>query len=312
MTGPQVTGSRPAASVDPGAVGPSRARSARPDPPVVSPELDAVLFDMDGVVTDTAIVHALAWKRLFDDFLSTPSTDAPASAGPGADPGWARPFDLDEDYCRYVDGKPRYDGVESFLTSRSITLPYGHDDDPPSARTVCGLGNRKDGYVRTWLAENKVRAYPGTMLFIERLHAAGIRTAVFSSSRNAEGVLTSAGVIDLFDVRVDGTDLSRLGIPGKPHPAMLWETASQVGVEPGRAAVVEDATSGVQAGRDGGFAFVIGIDRGTCYGSSDVDACRGRLLAAGASIVIADLGAVEVTGRRLVVHPAREPGGSAR
>ena len=232
MTGTQVSAPRPST---PGG----------PAEPLTSPELDAVLFDMDGVITDTATVHALAWKRLFDDFLAVRVSEDDTTARPGVDRSWARPFDLGEDYCRYVDGRPRYDGVATFLRSRSISLPYGHDDDPPTAITVCGLGNRKDGYVKTWLAENQVRTYPGTMTFIADLHAAGIRTAVFSSSCNAEGVLTSADVIDLFDVRVDGTDLSRLGIPGKPHPAMLWETASRIGVEPDRAAIVEDATSGV-------------------------------------------------------------------
>ncbi len=298
MTGTQVSVSRPST--------PGGLRG-----PVTSPELDAVLFDMDGVITDTATVHALAWKRLFDDFLAVRASEDDTTARPGADRSWARPFDLSEDYCRYVDGRPRYDGVATFLRSRAITLPYGHDDDPPSAVTVCGLGNRKDGYVKTWLTENQVRTYPGTMTFIADLHAAGIRTAVFSSSCNAEGVLTSADVIDVFDVRVDGTDLGRLGIPGKPHPAMLWETASRLGVEPARAAIVEDATSGVQAGTDGGFAFVIGIDRGTCYGSSDGDACRRGLLAAGASVVVDDLSEVTVAGRRLVVRTGAEADGSA-
>ncbi len=240
----------------------------RPAPPA---RLQAVLFDMDGVVTDTARAHAAAWQRLFDEYLGQ-------RAGRRGEA--FRPFDPRHDYRRYVDGKPRLDGVRSFLEARGIELPEGDADDGPEQETVCGLGKRKDGYFQSWLEENRVRAYPGTLSLIGALHRAGVRTAVFSASRNAEAVLRNAGVLGLFEARVDGGDLARLGLPGKPDPAMLLEAARRLDAAPGRAAVVEDAIAGVEAGAAGGFALVIGVARGD-HG----DALR----AAGAHLVVHDL-----------------------
>jgi len=250
----------------------------------VIPALDAVLFDMDGVVTDTAAAHAAAWRSLFDEYLK-------ARADRGGDA--YRPFDIRHDYRMYVDGKPRYDGVRSFLASRGIELPHGNEHDGIEAQTVCGLGNRKDRRFRAWLEQNRVEAYPGTLALVAALRQASIRTAVFSASRNAESVLRSAGVLDRFDARVDGGDLARLGLPGKPDPAMLREAAARLGASPERCVVVEDAIAGVEAGARGGFGLVVGVDRGG-YG----DALR----KAGAHLVVHDLAELALTGgRRLQV-----------
>lgn len=233
--------------------------------------LEAVLFDMDGVVTDTAQAHASAWKRLFDEFLR-------ARAESGNEE--FRPFDSQRDYLEFVDGKPRHDGVRSFLRSRGIDLPEGSPEDPPDAETVFGLGRRKQNYFREWLRDNQIQAFPGTLKFVHELRRIGIKMAVFSSSRNTEDVLRSAGVLEMFEVRVDGNDLARLNLRGKPDPAMLLEAASWLGVEPERVAVVEDAIAGVEAGARGGFALVIGVDRG---GHEDA------LRESGAHVVVGDL-----------------------
>jgi beta-phosphoglucomutase family hydrolase len=249
--------------------------------------LDAVLFDMDGVITDTAEAHAAAWKQLFDAFLEARATDL-------------QPFDIDADYRDYVDGKPRYDGVASFLASRGIELPYGSEEDDPDAATICGLGNRKNRYFNAWLKEHRVRAYPGSIALVQRLRRAGLRLAVFSASRNAEAVLQSAGVLDRFDVKVDGSDMAELGLPGKPDPAILLRATQLLGVAPSHTAVVEDAVAGVQAGVAGGFAQTIGVDR---EGRGE------RLLEAGAAIVVADLGelALDETGRLVRASPRPVP-----
>lgn len=236
-----------------------------------APWLEAVLFDMDGVVTDTAQAHAAAWKRLFDDYLQQ---RARRSGEP------FQPFDADRDYRQTVDGKPRVDGVRCFLESRAITLPYGAADDPPDAETLCGLGKRKNQYFQAWLEQHQVRAYPGTLQLLAQLRERGIRTAVFSASQNAEQVLSNAGVLALFDTKVDGRDLAVLGLPGKPDAAMLLVAAARLGVVPARCAVLEDALAGVEAGARGGFGRVIGIDRG--------DYAR-DLLAAGAQMVVQDV-----------------------
>lgn len=221
-------------------------------PAILHGQPDGVLFDMDGVITDTATAHAAAWKRMFDDYLRERADRI------GAD---FKSFDDGREYRRYVDGKPRSDGVRSFLESRGIELPFGNEEDSPDLETVCGLGNRKNRYFENWLAQNRVRAYPGTLKLAGELRKAGIRTAVFSASRNAGAVLGNAGVQGLFDIQVDGDDLARLDFPGKPHPAMLLEAARRLGVAPGRAVVVEDAIAGIEAGVRGGFGLVIGVDR---------------------------------------------------
>ncbi|WP_373185721.1 trehalose-phosphatase [Halopseudomonas sp.] len=232
---------------------------------------DAVLFDMDGVITDTASAHAGAWQRLFNEFLN-------ARAERLGDP--FEPFDPLREYRQFVDGKPRMDGVRSFLESRGIELAYGHQDDAPDLETVCGLGNRKDQYFNAWLEENQVIVYPGTLTLLEDLRAAGIKIAVFSASRNAETVLRYAGVLDRFDAKVDGVDAAELGLPGKPDPAMLLEAARRLDADPERSVVVEDAIAGVAAGARGGFGLVIGVARGD-YADD--------LKAAGADMVVHDL-----------------------
>jgi alpha,alpha-trehalase len=237
--------------------------------------VDAVVFDMDGVITDTADVHRRAWKEMFDRFLA----DVAKRTGRRH-----LPFDAD-DYLRYVDGKQRADGVRSFLASRGIELPEGTPDDPPESETVWGLANRKDRAFQRVLAADGARAFPSSIDLVRRLQDRGIGTAVISASRNAARVLESAGVGDLFPVRVDGVEAARLGLPGKPSPAVFLEAARRLGAEPARAVVVEDAQAGVRAGRDGGFGLVIGVDR-----SGQAQA----LLSEGADVVVTDLGEVDV------------------
>lgn len=246
--------------------------------------LDAVLFDMDGVVTDTAEAHAAAWKRLFDAYLE----ERAASRGEAF-----RPFDPDADYREHVDGRPRFDGVAAFLRSRGIELPFGSEDDDPGRETVCGLGNRKNHYFRAWLRDHRVKTFPGTLAFIELLSKAGLKMAVFSSSRNAEAVLRNAGVLDRFDVKVDGNDLAELRLPGKPDPAILHRAAARLGVAPARAAVIEDAIAGIEAGVRGGFGLVVGVERRRDTGA---------LAAAGADLVVGDLAELTLrSDRRLEV-----------
>jgi trehalose 6-phosphate phosphatase len=221
--------------------------------PTISPrQFDAVIFDMDGVVTDTAHVHAAAWKKMFDNYL----IELAARNGRRYEP-----FDTTTDYTRYVDGKPRYDGVRDFLASRKIELREGTPDDDPAQETVCGLGNRKNRYFNEVLVEKGANSYESTVEFIRALKNAGIKTALISASKNARKVLDSAGVSNLFEARVDGLDAEELGIPGKPAPDVFLAAARKLGVEPQRSVVVEDAQSGVQAGRAGGFGLVIGVDR---------------------------------------------------
>jgi len=220
---------------------------------VISRErFDAVLLDMDGVLTDTARVHASAWKRMFDEFLQM---QAERSGKPFV------PFDIETDYKHHVDGKPRYDGVRDFLRARGIALPEGGAEDPPQAQTVHGLGNRKDQLVNEVIAAEGVRVFPGAVTLLERLRAAGIRTAVVTSSQNRARVLETAGLDGLFDAAGDGHTLVARGLAGKPAPDMFLEAARALGVEPARAVVVEDAISGVEAGARGGFGLVIGVAR---------------------------------------------------
>jgi beta-phosphoglucomutase family hydrolase len=233
-------------------------------------DVDAVVFDMDGVVTDTASVHARAWKQLFDEVLKRHGQP---------------PFDAGRDYRRYVDGKPRSAGVRDFLASRGIALPEGEPDDAPGRQTIAGLGNRKNEYFLRELREHGAKAYSTTVDLVRRLGENGIGTAIISASRNMDEVLAAAGLSDLFRVRVDGNEAARLGLPGKPDPAVFLEAASRLRAEPGRTAVVEDAIAGVEAGRRGGFRQVIGVDR-----TGDADGLK----QAGATAVVADLGEVEV------------------
>jgi alpha,alpha-trehalase len=236
---------------------------------------DAVVFDMDGVITDSASVHAHAWKRMFDEYLAEHDRASARSAAP---------FDAD-DYLRYVDGRPRDDGVSGFLASRGITLPRGNRSDPPEAETIWGLANRKnEAFLRT-VENDGVKAFPSSVRLVESLQARGIGTAVISASRNAQTILDAAGVGSLFAVRVDGVELERLGLPGKPDPAMFVEATRRLGASPDRSVIVEDAIAGVEAGRRGQFALVIGVDR---VGQAD------RLRKHGADVVVTDLAEVVV------------------
>ncbi|WP_377268570.1 HAD family hydrolase [Peterkaempfera sp. SMS 1(5)a] len=209
----------------------------------------ACLFDLDGVLTRTAVVHAAAWKEMFDDFLRR------------RDGAGFRPFDPVADYDEYVDGRPRADGVRTFLASRGIELPEGSDDDPPERDTVHGLGNRKNILVLAKIRQEGVEAYPGSVRFVEAVRAAGLRTAVVSSSANCRDVLVSAGIEGLFEVRIDGVVATERKLPGKPHPDTFLEAARELGAEPAAAAVFEDALAGMDAGRAGAFGFVVGVDR---------------------------------------------------
>jgi trehalose 6-phosphate phosphatase len=221
--------------------------------PAPGGRFDAVLFDLDGVVTRTAKVHARAWKRAFDDFLRDRAAHQDASFVP---------FDEGSDYRSHVDGKPRYDGVRSFLRARGITLPEGQPDDPPDRVTICGLGNRKDELFLELVRRDGVEVYEDAVRRIDEWRAAGLRTAVVSSSRNCAEVLRAAGLADRFEVRVDGVVVDTLGLQGKPAPDMFLEAARRLRTEPARAAVIEDAEAGVEAGRRGGFGIVVGVDRG--------------------------------------------------
>ena len=243
----------------------------------ISPrDFDAVLFDMDGVLTQTATVHAAAWKQLFDAFLSQHAKDTGEAFVP---------FDIQADYRRYVDGKPRYDGVASFLSSRGIGLPAGQVDDGPDANTLHGLGNRKDQYFMQYLQEQGVQPFESAVELLTTLRQQKVKTAAVTSSVNAVVVLQTAGLLELFDARVDGLDIARLHLPGKPAPDAFYEGARRVGVEPARAIVVEDALVGVAAGRAGGFGLVIGVDH---IGQSSA------LRAAGADVVVTTLAQIQI------------------
>ncbi|MEO5718074.1 MAG: beta-phosphoglucomutase family hydrolase [Chthoniobacterales bacterium] len=239
-------------------------------------DYDAVLFDLDGVLTRTASVHAAAWKKLFDEFLKQRNADR-------GEP--FVPFDIEADYRRYVDGKPRYDGVASFLKSRKIELPWGTPEDTRDVQSVHGLGNRKDQYFLEHLKERGVERYEAAITLVETLRAQQVKTAVVSSSNNCAAALDSAGIAELFDARVDGIESTRLGLKGKPAPDTFLEAARRLGVEPARAVVVEDAIAGVAAGRAGGFGTVIGVDR---IGQSQA------LREAGADVVVTALDQVRV------------------
>lgn len=231
-------------------------------------EIRAYLFDLDGVLTKTAVVHAAAWKETFDDFLR--QREGPAF----------RPFDAVADYDRYVDGRPRADGVRTFLAARGIELPEGSDDDPPELETVHGLGNRKNVRLLKKIRTQGVEPYPGSLRYVAAVRAAGLSTAVVSSSANCYEILISAGLADWFDVRIDGVVAAERKLAGKPHPDTFLEAAHDLGVAPEAAAVFEDALAGMEAGRAGRFGTVVGIDR-----VGQADALREH----GADIVVKDL-----------------------
>ncbi|MGI5134496.1 MULTISPECIES: beta-phosphoglucomutase family hydrolase [unclassified Streptomyces] len=230
--------------------------------------IQACLFDLDGVITKTAVVHAAAWKQTFDDFLHQRDGDA------------YRPFDEVADYDEYVDGRPRADGVRTFLASRDIRLPEGAPDDPPDRETVHGLGNRKNELLLELIRTRGVEAYDGTIRYVEAVRAAGLRTAVVSSSANCRDILRSIDAEHLFEVRIDGVVAAERHLPGKPHPDTFLAAAHDLGVEPKAAAVFEDALAGMDAGRSGHFGYVVGLDR---VGQADA------LRAHGADVVVPDL-----------------------
>ncbi|MBO0705019.1 MAG: beta-phosphoglucomutase family hydrolase [Candidatus Dormibacteraeota bacterium] len=231
----------------------------------------ALLFDLDGVLTQTAKVHAAAWKQMFDAYLES------RAATTGAE---FVPFDAVHDYDEYVDGKPRYDGVRSFLASRDIALPEGDSSDPDTAETVRGLGNRKNDLVLRLIREQGVEPYEGSVRYVKAAIERGLRRAVVSSSANCRDVLEAAGIADLFEARIDGIVADREHLSGKPAPDTYLAGARALGVGPRQAAVFEDALAGVEAGRAGGFGAVIGIDR---VGQADA------LRAHGADVVVTDL-----------------------
>jgi beta-phosphoglucomutase family hydrolase len=230
----------------------------------------ACLFDLDGVLTRTAVVHAAAWKEMFDEYLRrrTEETGQPFV-----------PFDDHADYERYVDGKKRADGVRSFLASRDITLPEGTPTDPPTVATVNGLGNRKNDLVLAKMAAG-VEVYPGSVRYVEAVREAGLRRAVVSSSANTKAVLKVTGLTDLFDEVVDGVTAERENLTGKPAPDMFCFAAQCLDIAPAQAVVFEDALAGVEAGRAGKFGFVVGVDR---TGQAE------ELQRHGADIVVSDL-----------------------
>jgi beta-phosphoglucomutase family hydrolase len=231
----------------------------------------ACLFDLDGVLTKTATIHAAAWKEMFDDYLRERATRTGEEFVP---------FDPIADYDRYVDGKPRYDGVRSFLAARGIELPEGGPEAAPGSDTVRGLGDRKNKLVLQMIRERGVEVYEGSVRYLEAARDAGLRRAVVSSSANTSDVLVAAGVEGFFEARIDGVVAEREGLRGKPAPDTFLAGARALGVPPTQAAVFEDALAGVEAGRAGGFAYVIGVDR-----VGQAEALREH----GASIVVSDL-----------------------
>jgi beta-phosphoglucomutase family hydrolase len=229
-------------------------------------QYDAVLFDLDGVITPTAEVHERAWASMFNAFLATRTEPTAAYT--------------DADYFAYIDGKPRYDGVRDFLASRGIQLPHGTPADDPSELTVCGLGNRKNDVFNEVLETEGVVAFPGSIALLDHLATLGMPLAIVSSSKNATNVLRAAGLTERFGTIVDGLVAVEVGLPGKPAPHMFQHAALTLGVPDNGSVVVEDAVSGVQAGAAGDFAVVIGVDRG---------AGNATLTEAGADLVVTDL-----------------------
>jgi beta-phosphoglucomutase family hydrolase len=239
--------------------------------PSLPSQIRACLFDLDGVLTPTAAVHAAAWREMFDGFLRR---YADATGTPFV------PFDPADDYERYVDGRARADGTRSFLESRGISLPEGDPGDPPERDTIEGLSERKDVLFRRRVRENGVAPYPGSVRYLRAVRDAGLRRAVVSASRHCAEILQAAGIADLLEERVDGLVAEREKLAGKPAPDTFLAAARRLGVEPANAAVFEDALAGVAAGRAGRFGYVVGVDR---VGQAD------ELRAHGADIVVGDL-----------------------
>ena len=231
----------------------------------------ACLFDMDGVVTQTATIHAAAWKEMFDEFLRERAQSTGTKFVP---------FDPHHEYDAYVDGKPRLDGTRSFLESRGIDLPEGTPDDPPGTPTLYGLSNRKNDLVLAKIAAGGVQVYEGTITYIKAVRGGGIATAIVSASANAQQVLHAAGIEDLFDARIDGVVAKERGLRGKPAPDTFLAAAEALKVPPAHAVVFEDAQAGVAAGHGGHFALVVGVDR---VGQA------AELKAHGADIVVKDV-----------------------
>jgi beta-phosphoglucomutase family hydrolase len=245
--------------------------SAKPELVGLPTPIRACLFDLDGVLTQTAKVHAAAWKEMFDAFLRawTTQTGEPFV-----------PFDPVHDYDEYVDGKPRYDGVRSFLASRRISLSEGEPSDPPGGESIHGLGNRKNDLVLALLRERGVEVYDGSVRYVHAARDAGLRCGVVSSSANCKEVLDAAGIADLFEVRIDGIVAVRDRLQGKPAPDTFLAAAKKLGVTAAKSAVFEDALAGVEAGRAGRFGYVVGVDR-----TGQAEALRSH----GADVVVSDL-----------------------
>ena len=229
------------------------------------------MSDLDGVITKTARLHAAAWKRLFDDYLVQLGAERTTTL---------KPFDLEEDYRLHLDGKPRHEGVRDFLKSRGLSLPLGNPANSAEQRTLYGLGNKKDTYFETALRETGVDVYPGTVEFLHLAKRDGLKLAVVSSSHHCADILKTVGLAALFDVRVDGHDIDRLRLPGKPAPDAFLEAARRLAVDPKRGLVIEDALAGVQAGHAGRFGLVIGVNR-----RNQADALREH----GADLVVSDM-----------------------
>jgi len=242
------------------------------------PKFDAVIFDLDGVITKTALVHASSWKRMFDEYML------------GREERFGEPFrefTHAGDYLPYVDGKPRYKGVASFLESRGINIPFGDPSDSPEKETVCGLGNKKNIMFNKVLEEDGVEVYETSVEMLKGLKETGVRIGVASSSKNCRAVLESAGLLHYFETRVDGVVSAEIGLHGKPEPDIFTTACDNLGVEYHRSVVVEDAVSGVQAGRKGNFGLTLGLAR-----ENNIN----ELLAGGADIVVEDLGDIGLEG----------------
>jgi beta-phosphoglucomutase family hydrolase len=253
-------------------------------------QYDAILLDLDGVITDTASIHAACWKKMFDEYLQTRST---------RNYEVFHPFDIATDYRLYVDGKPRFDGVRDFLRSRHVELPDGTADGPARAETVWGLGNRKNDLVTTVIRDGGVRAYKGSVELIHQLSHRNFKMAVVTSSRNCEAVLKAVNLDTFFEVRVDGNMIEARHLRGKPAPDTYLTAAKLLEVEPSRAVVIEDAISGVEAGSKGAFGLVIGVAR---KGNAD------ELRRHGANLIVDDLG--QLVNSKLEGNVEATPSGS--